>query len=126
MKLYNANPAGLITQDCAYRGLSFFLGITWIKAVFELVCFATNEGRVNFTYISNITGYLESKGYKRQKPPRKGMTVREFRDEVAKEGSCYLIAIEKPKHITVVNTEQELVDTWDCTEKVVKYYWERQ
>ena len=125
MKLYNPNPAGLFTQDCAYRGLSFFLGITWIKAVFELVSFATSRGRVNFTYITNITDYLACKGYDRHRSPRKGMTVGDFGRQVAMPGHCYLIALEKPKHITVVNTELELVDTWDCTEKVVKYYWER-
>lgn len=125
MKYFNPNPAGLITQDCAYRGLSFFFGISWMKAVFELVTFAVNRGKVNFTYITNISEYLASKGYERHRSPRKGMTVWEFSCEVAKPGRCYLLWVEWPRHITIIDTEGQVCDIADCSSFVVKYYWMR-
>ena len=124
MKYYNVNPLGKITGDCAYRGVSFFLGVTWIKAVMDLVCHATNKGMVNFTYVTNITSYMTKCGYPRQVAP-KGMTVEGFIRDIAKPGKAYLIALSQPRHITVVDTEGELVDTWDCSSKEVHYYWER-
>ena len=124
MKYYNVNPLGKITGDCAYRGVSFFLGVTWIKAVMDLVCHTTDKGMVNFTYVTNITSYMAKRGYLRQTAP-KGMTVADFIRDIAKPGKAYLIALRQPRHITVVDTEGELVDTWDCSEKVVHYYWER-
>lgn len=123
MKYYNANPAGKRTVDCVYRALSFFLGVTWMKAVFELVIHATNRGLVNFNYFTNLTSYLAEKGYQRQKPPRKGMTIEDFIKEIAQKGKYYLIAV--PGHLTVVDNESEIVDTWDCSKKTIKYYWER-
>ena len=123
MRYYNANPAGKRTVDCVYLALSFFLGISWMKAVFELVINATNKGLVNFNYNTNVTHYLAEKGYQRIKPPRKGMTIDEFIKEVAQKGKCYLIAV--PGHMTVIDTDSELVDTWDCSKKTIKYYWKR-
>lgn len=124
MKNYNVNPLNKRTGDCAYRALSFFLGITWIKAVFELVIYATNRGMVNFNYVSNITAYLRDKNFERKKP-QKNTTVNIFIRQYAKPGKAYLLAIERPRHLTVIDTEKELVDTWDCSDKIVKYYWER-
>lgn len=124
MKFYNANPLDKRTGDCVYRALSFFLGITWIKAVFELVIYATNRGMVNFNYVSNITGYLADKNFVRKKP-KKNTTVNLFIQQYAKTGKCYLLAIERPKHLTIIDSEKELVDTWNCSDKFVKYYWER-
>ena len=121
----NTNPLDKHTQDCAYRGLSLFLQIPWIKAVFELVLHATNKGLVNFTYTTNITSYLSEKGYTRQKPPRKGMSVNEFAKEVARPGKIYLLALKTPRHITFINPDGVLLDTWDCSSKPVQYYWEK-
>ena len=83
---YNPDPAGLHVRDCAYRGVAGFFGITWMKAVFELVTHAANQGSVNFTHITEITDYMKSKGYQRQRP-QKTMTVRQFIDTVAKEAA---------------------------------------
>lgn len=124
MKYYNANPLNKSTGDCAYRALSFFLGITWIKAVFELVIYATNRGMVNFNYVSTITDYLKEKNIDRKKPTEK-ISVSEFISQNAEPGKCYLIALDGPRHLTVIDTEKELVDTWDCSDKFIKYYWEK-
>lgn len=121
---YNPNPAGLHVRDCAYRGVAGFFGITWMKAVFELVTHAANQGSVNFTHITEITNYMKSKGYQRQKP-QKTMTVKQFIDTVAKEGHVYMISILKPRHITVVGPNKEIMDIGDTSDYFVQYYWER-
>lgn len=121
---YNPNPAGLHVRDCAYRGVAGFFGITWMKAVFELVTHAANQGSVNFTHITEITDYMKSKGYQRQKP-QKMMTVKQFIDTVAKEGHVYMISILKPRHITVVGPNKEIMDIGDTSDYFVQYYWER-
>lgn len=121
---YNPNPAGLHVRDCAYRGVAAFFGITWMKAVFELITHAANQGSVNFTHITEITDYMKSKGYQRQKPQKK-MTVKQFIDNVAKEGHVYMISILKPRHITVVGPNKEIMDIGDTSDYFVQYYWER-
>ena len=121
---YNPNPAGLHVRDCAYRGVAGFFGITWMKAVFELVTHAANQGSVNFTHITEITNYMKSKGYQRQKP-QKTMTVKQFIDTVAKEGHVYMISILKPRHLTVVGPNKEIMDIGDTSDYFVQYYWER-
>ena len=121
---YNPNPAGLHVRDCAYRGVAGFFGITWMKAVFELVTHAANQGSVNFTHITEITNYMKSKGYQRQKP-QKTMTVKQFIDTVAKEGHVYMISILKPRHITVVGPNKEIMDIGNTSDYFVQYYWER-
>ena len=121
---YNPNPAGLHVRDCAYRGVAGFFGITWMKAVFELVTHAANQGSVNFTLITEITDYMKSKGYQRQRP-QKTMTVRQFIDTVAKEGHVYMISILKPRHITVVGPNKEIMDIGNTSDYFVQYYWER-
>lgn len=121
---YNPNPAGLHVRDCAYRGVAGFFGITWMKAVFELVTHAANQGSVNFTHITEITDYMKSKGYQRQRP-QKTMTVRQFIDTVAKEGHVYMISILKPRHITVVGPNKEIMDIGNTSDYFVQYYWER-
>lgn len=121
---YNPNPAGLHVRDCAYRGVAGFFGITWMKAVFELITHAANQGSVNFTHITEITDYMKSKGYQRQRP-QKTMTVKQFIDTVAKEGHVYMISILKPRHITVVGPNKEIMDIGDTSDYFVQYYWER-
>ena len=121
---YNPNPAGLHVRDCAYRGVAAFFGITWMKAVFELVTHAANQGSVNFTHITEITDYMKSKGYQRQRL-QKMMTVKQFVDSVAREGHAYMISILKPRHITIVGPNKEIMDIGDTSDYFVQYYWER-
>lgn len=121
---FNPNPAGLHVRDCAYRGVAAFFGITWMKAIFELVTHAANQGSVNFTHITEITDYMKSKGYQRQRP-QKMMTVKQFIDTVAKEGHVYMISILKPRHITIVGPNKEIIDIGDTSSYFVQYYWER-
>lgn len=120
---YNPNPAGKRTGDCAYRGIAAFFGLNWMTAVFQLVTHAANQGSVNFTHVTNITGYMKSKGYERHKPDRP-MTVGEFAVSLAKEGYTYMVLVKKPRHITVIGPDRMIHDIGDTSEFEVKYYWE--
>lgn len=119
---YNPNPQGDYTHDCVIRAYSFFFGVTWKKAFFDAMKFCYQKGLVRFNYPSVYNKYLESKGYKRHRTPRKGMTVGEFRDEFADVGKCYIISCNK--HFTVV-FQKDIIDIGDCSDFIVIAYWER-
>ncbi len=124
----NMNPLHRRTGDCVYRALAVFLDTTWREALDELVGWAADKGLTNFNFRSTYNAFLLEKGYARHRAPRKGMTVREFIDEFAQQGKTYIVSC--PRHLTIVKsvswiTVPYLVDTWDCRDRVVDGYWEK-
>ncbi len=120
---YNCNPKQLHVRDCVFRALSYFYDISWREAVTRIVDFNCELGQVNFTHITNITNFMSANGYERHKPPRKGMTVREFINECAQEGNIYVLNTIHPLHLTIIDEKKNVNDTWDCSDKEMKYYW---
>ena len=123
----NLNPLKRWTGDCVFRALAFFFGISWREALDDLVGWAADRGLTSFNYRSTYNGYLLEKGYARHRAPRKGLTVSEFCAEYAERGKKYILSC--PRHLTVVEwpkyvDECFIVDTWDCSDKVVDGYWE--
>lgn len=126
---YNANPLKLRTRDCVYRAISVFLGVGWRDALDEIVRWAADRGRTNFNYRSNYNEFLKEKGYERNGSPEKGITVAEFCERYAEKGRMYILSC--PGHLTVATWPEHLsecviVDTWDCSAKVVDGYWMRE
>lgn len=119
---FNANPLNKRVGDCVIRAFSFFFGVSWKKAFMDLICWCTERGLVNFNYRSVFNEYLKEQGFLRHKAPRKGMTVAEFRDEFAEEEETYLVSVKR--HMTIV-FRKDIVDTWDCSNKIVDGYWQR-
>ena len=121
-RYYNTNPLKKETGDCVVRALAFFLGVTWRKAFLNIIAWCADQGLVSFNYRRTYTMYLKEIGYRRNRVPRKGMTVGEFRDGIAEKGRTYIISI--PHHLTVIQ-DGVLYDTWDCSEKIMDGYWVR-
>lgn len=119
----NLNPLKKRTGDCVVRALAFFLGIPWKEAFFDLIMFCADKGLVNFNYISTYTAYMKDKGYVRQKPPYKGISIGEFCEKIADEGYVYII--QTKRHMTII-CDRDVFDTWDCRDRNVIYYWKRQ
>ena len=119
----NLNPLKKHTGDCVVRALAFFLGIPWKEAFFDLIMFCADKGLVNFNYISTYTAYMKDKGYVRQKPPYKGISIGEFCEKIADDGYVYII--QTKRHMTII-CDRDVFDTWDCRDRDVIYYWKRQ
>ena len=122
---FNYNPKQKHVRDCVYRAMAYFFGKSWRDAVQMLVDFNCDKGLVNFTHITNITDFMSSKGFTRYKVPQKGMTVGEFVNDYAKEGNIYVLYTIRPLHLTIVDENKDLTDTWDCSDREIKYYWFR-
>lgn len=118
---YNPNENGDYQHDCVIRAYSFFFGKTWKEAFLDAMQFCAEHGLVRFNFPSVFNKYLESKGHKRHRTPRKGMTVGQFRDEFAVDGKCYIVYC--PRHFTVI-FRKEIVDIGDCSRLKVIAYWE--
>lgn len=119
----NLNPLKKRTGDCVVRALAFFLGIPWKEAFFDLIMFCADKGLVNFNYISTYTAFMKDKGYVRQKPPYKGISIGEFCENIADDGYVYIILTKR--HMTII-CDRDVFDTWDCRDRDVIYYWKRQ
>ena len=122
---FNYNPLQKHVRDGVYRAMAYFFGKSWRDAVQMVVDFNCEKGLVNFTHISNITDFMKSKGFERHKTPRKGMKVSEFVDKYAKEGYIYMLYTIRPLHLTIIDENKDINDTWDCSDREMKYYWFR-
>ena len=120
---YNPNPAGRTdANDCVVRALAFFFGVTWMKAFFDIATWCANQGLVRFNYRSAYNAYLKETGYERRRPPDKGISVGQFRDEYAEEGRIYIVST--PRHLSVVS-DKTLFDIGDCSNMAMDGYWIR-
>ena len=120
---YNPNPVNRIDgYDCVVRAFAFFFGVTWMRALFDIVTWCANRGLVRFNYRSSYNVYLEEKGFKRHKPPKKGLSVGQFRDEYADVYKTYIVS--GPHHLTIINNK-DILDISDCSEMKMDGYWVR-
>ena len=119
---FNPNEKGDYKHDCVIRAYSFFFGTTWKKAFLDTMQFCADRGLVRFNYASVFNLYLEHKGYKRHRSPKKGMTVAQFRDEYAEMGKCYIISCSH--HFSII-WKKDIIDIGDCSDYTLKAYWER-
>lgn len=120
---YNLNPQQKHTGDCVVRAFAFFLGMTWKRAFLDLIMYCADKGVVNFNYRSTYYAYLQEKGYvKRKLFCTHKISVGEFCEKYAEEGKTYLIQVKG--HMTIV-CERDVYDTWDCRDRIMDFYWER-
>ena len=120
---YNANPKGRKTTDCVIRAICTALGDNWENTYRDLVNYSIRQGLMCSDKRA-FTFYLNNKGYKMEKMPKREdntrYTVKEFIDEIADPKTTYIISIAN--HLTVVK-DKVLLDTWNCSRKSVGNYW---
>ena len=112
---YNANPKGLFTEDCVCRSISVAEGISWEKCHEKL----SNLSREYGTLLNNVN-FVED--YLDKRYPRicyDNMTVGEFL-KIAPKG--HFVATMNG-HITAI-IDNVIVDTFDCSNRMMKCCWQ--
>ena len=122
-KYYNANPKNKNTDDCVIRAISTALDQPYnmtYKDLFDLSLstgFILNERR-------NYSKYLESKGWKMQRQPRKinnkKYTGREFCKKIS-DSERVFAHIGTGHVVAIVN--KKVLDTWDSSNGCIGNYW---
>lgn len=119
---YNANPVAKRGSDCTVRAISKVLGKSWEEVYLDLCVYGLMEHDMPSS--NAVWGeYLRDQGYIRNIVPNtcpKCYTVERFADE-HKTGS-YILAL----HGHVVGCINGcFFDTWDSSDEVVLYYWQK-
>lgn len=120
---YNANPKNKKTGDCVIRAIATALNQDYWKTLDEMVEVTKKTGYY-MSYKNGFEAYLKSKGYEKQKMPRRldntRYTVKEFADELANPNSNYILVVAN--HLTCLKGNT-LYDIWNCQNKSVGNYW---
>lgn len=121
---YNANPKNKKTEDCVFRAISTALNQSWEDTLMEMAKLSCKTG-YSIVGKNLIDKYLESKGWKKNKQPRKAdgkcytgkEFVKVFKEEcVANIGSGHIVYIKGGK----------IFDIWNCTENCIGNYWTKE
>lgn len=115
---FNPNPLGKNVGDCTVRALSKALDQTW-ENTFVGLClegFMLND----MPSANSVWGsYLRRYGYQRSLAPD-DMTVAEFADE--HPDGTYILALSG--HVVCIQ-DNTLYDSWDSSNEIVLYYWQK-
>lgn len=117
-RYYNPSPAGRNVGDCTVRALSKALGQPWAETYVGL----TVQGLMMSDMPSSnaVWGeYLRSKGFRR-KLAQDNITVQEFAD--LHPHGTYILALSG--HVVCVQNGT-LYDSWDSSNEIVLYYWQK-
>ena len=119
---YNPNPAGKLVGDCVIRAISKVEGQSWEDTFVGIV--AESFKLCDMPSSNYVWGsYLKSKGYARKNLPDTCpdcYTVRQFCEE--HPDGKYIVATGTHAVAVVKN----IYDTWDSSDEVVMYYWEKE
>lgn len=117
---YNTNPYNRITGDCCARALCNALKIPYTQVVMEM---AELQCKTGYSAEQLIDRYLKSKGWIKQRQPRKAdntrYTGREFckhykpQNVIANIGTNHIVAIISGK----------VEDIWDSADGCIGNYW---
>ena len=115
---YNPNPEKRNVGDCTVRALSKALGQDWDTTYWGLAI----EGNLRADMPSaNATwcAYLRRKGFHRELAPE-DITVAEFARE--NPHGTYVLALSG--HVVCIK-DGVLYDSWDSSNEIVLYFWQR-
>lgn len=132
---YNANPKNRITTDCVIRAISTALEIPYEQAVMEMAELQCKTGYDDGDK-KLYDMYLQSKGYAKQKQPRKydgtKLTGKEFCKQLQDDpwvftGKEYdsqarIVANIGGNHVVAI-VGGKVYDTWDSTGGCIGNYW---
>ena len=111
---YNANPLGLYEDDCVIRAISCATGRSWDSVYDELSDLAQAKGTL-LDKKDFVRGYLDKHFKKVYNPPYKVYQVAEmFKNDIV---ICALF-----NHLTCLKFGR-LLDTFDCSNRVVEDVW---
>lgn len=118
---YNANPKNRITGDCTFRAIATALEQSWELTVMEMAKLSCETGyAINDT--KGIAKYMELKGWKKMKQPRKTNNTKYTGKEFCNifKGTC--VANIGGGHIVCIKNGK-VYDIWDSTDGCIGNYW---
>ena len=114
-RYYNANPKGFLIDDCVLRSISVAEGISWKECQEKLSSLANKEAML-LNDVIFVEKYLD-KRYPRK--CYKNMRVGEFA-RICPKGH-FLVTMDG--HITAI-IDNIIVDTFDCSKRIMKCCWQ--
>jgi hypothetical protein len=128
---YNANPKGKFTTDCTIRAICTALEIPYEQVIMEM---AKMECETGYNRSSNegINQYLESKGWKKNKQPRKLDNTKYTGEDLCEQIHEGLHINNEPLNRLIANIggghivaiiDGKVWDTWDSTDGCIGNYW---
>ena len=124
---YNANPKNRVTCDCVARAICTGMDRPYndvLKEMFELQI----ETGYEYTDKKCIEKYLELKGWKKHKQPKKSdntkYTGEEFCKKIANKSKRYIANIGGNHTVAIVNGK--VYDIWDSTDGCIGNYWTKE
>lgn len=115
---FNENPNGRNVGDCSVRAMSVALDQDWYTTYLGLCIEGTLRGDMPS---ANATwgAYLRRNGFRREIAPE-DMTVREFAD--THPDGTYVLALSG--HVVCIR-DGSLYDSWDSSNEIVLYFWQK-
>ena len=115
---YNKNPNGKNVGDCTVRALSIALSQDWYTTYFGLCVEGALRG--DMPSANDTWGaYLRRHGFKRRLAPE-DITVAEF--SISHPYGIYILALSG--HVVCIK-DGTLYDSWDSSNEIVLYFWQR-
>lgn len=114
-KFYNANPKGFFIDDCVLRSISVAEGISWNECQKKLSYLANKEAML-LNDVIFVEKYLDGK-YNRK--CYNNISVGEFARNCPK--GHFVVTMNG--HITAI-IDNVIVDTWDCSKRIMKCCWQ--
>lgn len=134
-KYYNANPKNKKTTDCVVRAICTALDQSYEQTLREMTELQIKTG-YDMSDVKGFGKYLESKGWTKQKQPRKSdntkYTGREFcqvlnsdilavgKNVIANIGAHHIVCI---KETSGLRGTFKVHDIWDSTDGCIGNYW---
>lgn len=120
---YNANPKNRHTTDCVIRAICTVLGQSYETTLQGLVKMQLESG-YDLSDVKCFGKYLESKGFIKNKQPRKPDNTKYTGKEFVKMFDSVCVANIGGNH-TVCIKDGKVMDIWDSTEGCIGNYWTR-
>jgi hypothetical protein len=121
---YNANPKNRITGDCTFRAVCTALEQTWEETVMDMARFSCESGYA-INDKKGIERYMESKGWKKHKQPRKTDNTKYTGKEFCKVFKETCVAMIGGHHVVCIKNGK-VHDIWDSTGKCIGNYWTKE
>ena len=120
-KYYNANPNNNHVADCVVRAISTALNQSWEQTYSEL-CMLGLEMHSMPNCKEVYTKYIESKGWRKCKQPRKSDNTKYISKEFVKIIKGTVLAHIGCHHIVCIK-DNKVLDIWDSTNGCIGNYW---
>lgn len=118
---YNANPKGKMTTDCVTRAITTALNQPYETTVRELTELWLKTG-YEMTEPRCYGKYLESKGFEKQKQPRKADNTRYTGREFVRIFKGVCVANIGSSHVVCIK-DGKVIDIWNSTGGCIGNYW---